>query len=89
MSHIPERTCLACGRKTAKTNLLRLARAANGAITIDPAQRRPGRGAYVCRAPACGELLKKKKGLHHGFRRPVPVEIYDTVIEFLREHASR
>ena len=88
MSHIPERTCLACGRKTGKVNLLRLTREANGAITIDPAQRLPGRGAYVCRALACGELLKKKKGLHHGFRQPVPMEIYDRVIEFLREHAS-
>jgi len=88
MNHIPERTCLACGRKTAKKNLLRLARAANGAIAIDARQQLPGRGAYVCHAPACGELLKKKKGLHHGFRQPVAREIYDTVITFLREHAT-
>jgi hypothetical protein len=89
MSHLPERTCLACGRKTNKTNLLRLTCEASGVITIDPHQRLPGRGAYVCRTPACGELLKKKKGLHHGFRRPVPMEIYDTIIGFLRTHAPQ
>jgi len=89
MSHIPERTCLACGRKTGKENLLRLAGEKNGAVTIDVRQCLPGRGAYVCRTLACGELLKKKKGLHHGLRRPVPMETYDTVIEFLREHASQ
>jgi len=88
MGHTPERTCLACGRKTGKAALLRLARDQTGTITIDARQRLPGRGAYVCRTPACGELLKKKKGLHHGFRQPVPVEIYQGVIEFLREHAS-
>jgi hypothetical protein len=88
MGHIPERTCLACGRKTGKASLLRLARDRTGNIAIDPRQRLPGRGAYVCRTPACGELLKKKKGLHHGFRQAVPAEIYQRVIEFLREHAS-
>jgi len=88
MGHIPERTCLACGRKTGKAALLRLARDQTGTITIDPRQRLPGRGAYVCRTSACGELLKKKKGLHHGFRQPAPAEIYQRVIEFLREHAS-
>ncbi|MDZ7362227.1 MAG: YlxR family protein [candidate division KSB1 bacterium] len=88
MGHTPERTCLACGRKTGKAVLLRLARDRAGTITIDPHQRLPGRGAYVCPTPACGELLKKKKGLHHGFHQPVPAEIYQRVIEFLREHAS-
>lgn len=88
MAHIPERTCLACGRKAAKPELLRLSRNQAGEIAIDPQQRLPGRGAYVCRTVACGELLKKRKGLHHGFRQPVPVEIYERVIEFLRQYAS-
>lgn len=88
MSHAPERTCLACGRKTAKTDLLRIARNKAGSFSVDFQQQLPGRGAYVCRTPACAELLKKKKGLHHGFRQPVPVEIYERVIAILREHAS-
>jgi len=84
----PERTCLACGRKADKSDLLRMARSKDGMITLDPRQRLPGRGAYVCRQPACGELLKKKKGLHHGFRQPVPPVVYENVIEFLRQHAA-
>ncbi len=88
MGHIAERTCLACGRKTDKIALVRLVRLPDGNIALDPRQRLPGRGAYVCHTLACGELLKKKKGLQHGFRRPVPMEIYDTIIAFLREHAS-
>jgi hypothetical protein len=88
MGHIPERTCLACGRKAGKADLLRIARNKEGKIAIDLHQHLPGRGGYVCRTLACGVLLKKKKGLDHGFRRPVPSEIYTRVIEFLREYDS-
>lgn len=88
MKFIPERTCLACGRKASKADLLRLTRDQSGNIALDLRQRLPGRGAYVCRTPACGELLLKKKGLHHGFRQPVPNAVYENVINFLREHAS-
>lgn len=87
--HIPLRTCLACGRKTSKAELLRLVRTRDGAVVIDLRQQLAGRGAYVCRTPACGELLKKKKGLHHGFRQPVPVGEYDKIIHFLRDHAAQ
>ncbi len=80
---------MACGRKTNKADLLRIARTKDGLISIDPQQKLPGRGAYVCRTLTCGELLKKKKGLHYGFRQSVPIEIYTSVIEFLREHASQ
>jgi len=88
MAHLPERTCLACGRKAAKAELLRIARRADGDVAVDLLQRLPGRGAYVCRTPACSELLKKKKGLHHGFRQPIPTEAYDAVIQFLRDYAA-
>jgi hypothetical protein len=89
MAHIPERTCLACGRKINKAELLRIVCNKAGEIAVDARQRLPGRGAYICRTLACGNLLKKKKGLHYGFRRPVPLEIYESVIKFVREHASK
>jgi hypothetical protein len=88
MAHIVERTCQACGRKTVKSDLLRITRNKEGAVTIDPQQRLPGRGAYVCRTLVCAELLKRKKGLHRGFRQPVPAEIYEIVLQFMRDHAA-
>jgi hypothetical protein len=42
----------------------------------------------VCRTLACAELLKRKKGLHYCFRQPVPPEAYESVIQYLRGHAS-
>lgn len=47
--HQPIRTCVVCGRKDVKRELLRLVRCQDGTAAIDPDGRLPGRGAYVCR----------------------------------------
>jgi predicted RNA-binding protein YlxR (DUF448 family) len=87
LSHIPQRTCLACGRKTAKADLLRLSRNVAGQVVLDLQQRLPGRGAYVCPTPACAQLLIKKNALHHGFRTKISAEDYAMVMEFIQQHA--
>ena len=46
--HIPERTCVACGDKRPKAELVRIARSPQGAVSVDPRGKAPGRGAYVC-----------------------------------------
>ena len=86
--HVPQRTCLACGRKTAKTELLRLCCNQAGQVLIDASQRLPGRGAYVCKTSACAQLLAKKKALHHGLRAPVSAEDYVKVVEFIQTHVA-
>jgi predicted RNA-binding protein YlxR (DUF448 family) len=88
VAHLPERTCLACGRKTAKSELLRLCRDQAGNVIIDVQQRLPGRGAYVCPQLACAELLVRKKALHHGFRANIPAAAYAHVIAFMKQHDS-
>ncbi|MDZ7266395.1 MAG: YlxR family protein [candidate division KSB1 bacterium] len=84
----PQRTCLACGRKRAKAALLRISLQSSGHFVIDPRQKLPGRGAYLCPTVACAELLLRRKGLHHGFRREVPPAIYQQVIAFVRQMAA-
>lgn len=84
-----ERTCLACGRKTAKRELLRLSRISDGVFAIDAQQKLPGRGAYVCPTRACAELLQHKRGLHHGFRQQVPAEVYQRILAFVQETITR
>lgn len=83
----PERTCLACGRKRAKTELLRISHQ-SGTFVIDARQNLPGRGAYLCPTDACAELLLRRKGLHHGFRREVPAAVYLQIIDFVRQAAT-
>jgi len=89
VSRVPIRTCLACGRKAAKDELLRLCREASGTVTIDSKQKLPGRGAYVCMSVACAERLARRKGLHHGFRTRVPENAYTTIIDYIKQHAPQ
>ena len=79
----PIRTCLSCGLKTTKKDLLRICRSASGEIVIDDLQWQPGRGAYVCYTLACTKNLKHKKGLNRGFRSSISPDVYQRVIEFV------
>jgi hypothetical protein len=55
------RTCVSCGKKTAKRELLRIAATPSDGIIVDSSGRANGRGAYVCRNGSCGP-----EGLHRG-----------------------
>lgn len=57
----PLRTCLGCGRKKVKQNLIRLVHNGQGEIIIDSTQKMAGRGTYWCGSKECAERLKKKK----------------------------
>jgi predicted RNA-binding protein YlxR (DUF448 family) len=56
----PQRTCLGCRARRAKSELVRLV-AHEGRLEVDAAQRRPGRGGYVCPRSSCLERLMKTK----------------------------
>ena len=40
--------------------MLRIVRSASGAVDLDRAATRPGRGAYVCPDPACVALARRR-----------------------------
>lgn len=50
---LPQRTCVSCGTTTNKRELVRVVRTPAGAVVVDPTGKLAGRGAYVCREPAC------------------------------------
>ncbi len=45
----PERTCLVCRRQRPRSELLRIVRAPEGRVSVDPSGGSDGRGAYVCK----------------------------------------
>lgn len=57
----PERTCLGCGARFAKGELLRFV-VLNGGLLADQAQQLPGRGVYCCRLAVCLKKFASKKG---------------------------
>ena len=59
-AHEPERTCVACKRTRAKHELLRVVRAGDGRVRLDPTGSAPGRGAYVCPNERCTSIAGRK-----------------------------
>ncbi|MBE7022019.1 MAG: YlxR family protein [Ruminococcaceae bacterium] len=74
--HEPVRECISCGQKFLKHQLLRVVRNGEG-ISLDVTGKAAGRGAYLCKDPACYEKLVKQRRLDRAFRQQVSREVYD------------
>jgi len=61
-----------CGAQAAKADLRRVV-LVEGRVEADPAQRRPGRGAYVCDR-ACAEQAVRRSGFQRSFRSKVRID---------------
>ena len=65
----PIRTCIGCGERAAKPDLVRVV-AAGDEIVPDAAARLPGRGAYLHPSLACLERAQRRKAFPRALRRP-------------------
>jgi uncharacterized protein len=70
--HVPVRTCIGCGRKAPKADLLRFVVAEDGAVVADPTA--PGRAAYTCRRLSCLERAVSRNAFSRTLKRRVRVE---------------
>ena len=61
--HIPVRTCVSCGLKRSKNDLIRLILDREGRIINDDSGKMLGRGAYICKTRSCLERLSDNKRL--------------------------
>ena len=66
--HIPLRTCISCGEKRNKKELIRLALDQNHQVVRDDSRMKQGRGAYICQSTHCLRQLSKHKRLNKVFR---------------------
>ena len=60
---IPMRMCVGCREMKEKRALIRIVRTPEGAVELDPAGKRSGRGAYVCRQAECLRRAIRQKQL--------------------------
>jgi predicted RNA-binding protein YlxR (DUF448 family) len=68
--HIPQRTCISCRQVQGKRQMVRVVRAANGQVSVDPTGKRPGRGAYVHASSECWQLALAGGRLAHALKVP-------------------
>ncbi len=57
----PVRTCISCGAKRPKGELMRMVLDPAGKVVKDEPGTRPGRGAYVCRGGSCLDRLPQAR----------------------------
>jgi hypothetical protein len=65
---VPERTCVGCRGREAKSDLLRVVRSPDGTLRVDPAGSAPGRGAYLHRTAACLDAATERGALTRALR---------------------
>jgi len=64
---VPVRTCIGCGERAAKPDLVRVV-AAGDELIPDVAMRLPGRGAYLHPSLACLERAQRRKAFPRALR---------------------
>ena len=73
---IPMRMCTGCGELKPKKELVRIVRTPDGTISLDTTGKKSGRGAYICKNPACLSKARKARRLEKNLECIIPDEIY-------------
>lgn len=81
--HVPQRTCIACRRKDAKRDYVRLVRTPEGTVEVDPTGKRNGRGAYLCPVRSCWYKALDSRAIEQALK----VELSESNRDHLREYA--
>ena len=82
VKHIPQRTCVACGKVRPKRELIRLVRIVDGGVEVDSSGRKTGRGAYLCPAEDCWGVGLNEGRLEHALRTAIAVDNREELIKY-------
>ena len=80
--HVPTRSCIICGAKLAKRDLVRVVLSPTGECTVDETGKLAGRGAYLCHQAVCWERAVKGGRFAHALRGEVTTEDKARLAEF-------
>lgn len=79
------RQCLGCNEHKPKIELIRILRTPEGEITLDTTGKKSGRGAYICKNPACLKKLRKNRRAESNLGVSIPEEVWDQLEAALAE----
>lgn len=85
ISKTATRTCIACGRSSAKHDFVRFVRNKEGVVRCDKSGKSSGRGAYLCAAEECFALAQQKGRLSAALRCKVDTEEYEQLGKQFKE----
>ena len=81
---IPMRMCVGCREMKPKRELIRVVRAPDGTVSMDPVGKKPGRGAYVCRQEACLTRAIRQRQLERQLEVQLTPEVSEALQDELR-----
>jgi predicted RNA-binding protein YlxR (DUF448 family) len=81
--YVPERTCVACRKVRAKSELVRLV-CSDSSVGLDPKGKKPGRGVYLCPHRECWETGLKGNRIEFGLRTKISVDDRQSLLEYGR-----
>ena len=84
----PVRRCIGCGEHFDKRLLLRVVRAPDGTVSLDFTGKKSGRGAYLCKDPACFKKAQKARRIEQNLACSIPPELYDALLKELTNAAE-
>ncbi len=87
--HIPLRTCVSCGSKRAKKDLLRLLADKEGMLVVDLKGKGNGRAVYSCEKSECLNSLLKNRRLERLLRNDRKIIVDINIILPLIESENR
>ena len=83
--HVPVRSCATCGQKLPKRELIRIVRALDGKVEVDPTGKKAGRGTYLCPSEKCWKQGLKKSRLDHVLRTPLLEQDREALFVYYQE----
>ena len=86
--HIPERTCITCGQKLPKSELIRIVRTPEGKVAVDPTGKTAGRGGYLCGSAECWQKGIYRGGLERGLKASLSAQEQKLLLDFYQEQVK-
>ena len=83
MKKIPMRSCVVCGEKLEKKDLIRVVRNKNGEVFVDSTGKANGRGAYLKKDIDVINKAKKSKILDRRLEVEVLLSIYEELVNMI------
>ena len=81
LRRVPQRTCVSCGVKTGKRELLRLVSAPDGGVVVDLTGKKNGRGAYLCVSCRSASKRLRRNRIEYALRTKIDEDNWRALVE--------
>ena len=77
--HVPMRTCIICGNKAPKRELMRIVSTPDVGVKVDQTGKVSGRGTYVCSDVQCAPTDIRRRRVEHALRGSITDSDWEVV----------